>query len=76
MAVGAVFAALNSMYSAVSTRTREIATPRAIGFGAVAIIGAVTTEAVLLALLGSALGALIVATRDSNSFLFASQICA
>lgn len=59
MAVGAIFAALNSMYSAVSTRTREIATLRAIGFGAVAVIGAVIAEAVLLALLGSALGALI-----------------
>jgi putative ABC transport system permease protein len=60
MAVGAIFAALNSMYSAVSARTREIATLRATGFGALAVIGAVITEAVLLALLGSALGAALI----------------
>jgi putative ABC transport system permease protein len=57
MALGAVFGALNSMYSAVSARTIEIATLRAIGFGATAVIISVFVEAVLLSVLGGALGA-------------------
>ena len=59
MAVGAIFGALNTMYSAVSTRSVEIATLRAIGFGAVPIVVSVLVEALLLALLGGAIGALI-----------------
>jgi len=57
MAIGAVFAALNTMYSAVSARVRDIATLRAIGFGGSAMVASVLVEAVLLALLGGALGA-------------------
>jgi putative ABC transport system permease protein len=56
MAVGAVFAALNTMYSVVSTRTTEIATLRAIGFGGGAIVMSVLAEALVLALIGAALG--------------------
>ena len=56
MAVGAVFGALNAMYSAVSTRTAEIATLRVLGFGASAVIVSVFAEALLLALLGGAIG--------------------
>jgi putative ABC transport system permease protein len=59
MAIGAVFSALNTMYSAVSARVREIATLRALGFGATAMVISVLVEAVILALLGGALGALI-----------------
>jgi putative ABC transport system permease protein len=58
MAIGAVFGALNTMYSAVSTRSREIATLRAIGFGPAAVVISVFVEALLLALVGGALGAL------------------
>jgi putative ABC transport system permease protein len=58
MAIGAIFGALNTMYSAVSTRSREIATLRAIGFGPVAVVISVFVEALLLALIGGALGAL------------------
>jgi len=57
MAIGAVFGALNTMYSAVSTRTREIATLRALGFGSGAVVVSVMIESVALALLGGALGA-------------------
>ncbi|HEY4039668.1 MAG TPA: ABC transporter permease [Burkholderiaceae bacterium] len=57
MALGAVFGSLNTMYSAVSTRQREIATLRAIGFGGLPVVVSVMVESVLLALLGSALGA-------------------
>ena len=57
MAVGALFGALNSMYSAVGTRTVEIATLRAIGFGATPVLLSVMIEALLLSLLGGAIGA-------------------
>jgi putative ABC transport system permease protein len=59
MVLGAVFAAINSMYSAVSTRVREIATLRAIGFGGSRIVLSVLTEGLLLAALGGLLGALL-----------------
>ena len=57
MAVGALFGALNTMYSAVSARGKEIATLRALGFGATPVVISVFVEAVSLALLGGALGA-------------------
>jgi len=60
MGIGAVFAALNTMYSAVSSRTREIATLRALGFGAAPVVVSVLLEAVLLGLLGGALGGAMV----------------
>lgn len=59
MAVGAIFSALNTMYSAVSARLREIATLRAIGFGATAMVMSVLAEALLLSLIGGAIGALL-----------------
>lgn len=59
MAVGALFGALNTMYSAVSARAREIATLRALGFGATAVVISVFAEALVLSLLGAALGALV-----------------
>jgi putative ABC transport system permease protein len=59
MAVGALFGALNTMYSAVSARSLEIATLRAIGFGAAAIVISVFVEALLLALTGGVIGAAI-----------------
>jgi putative ABC transport system permease protein len=57
MAVGAFFGALNTMYSAVSTRGAEIATLRAIGFGAGGVVVSVLAEALLLAVFGGAIGA-------------------
>jgi putative ABC transport system permease protein len=59
MTLGALFAALNAMYASVSTRAREIATLRAIGFGAGGVVASVLIEALLLALLGSLCGAAI-----------------
>lgn len=56
MAVGAVFSALNTMYSAVSARVREIATLRALGFGSTAMVISVLAEALVLALIGSLIG--------------------
>ncbi len=59
MAIGAIFGALNSMYAAVATRAREIATLRAIGFRSPPVIVSVMLETMLLAFLGGLLGAFI-----------------
>jgi putative ABC transport system permease protein len=56
MAIGAVFGALNTMYSAVAARTREIATLRALGFGGGAVVVSLMIESLLLALAGGLLG--------------------
>lgn len=58
MALGALFGALNTMYSAVATRTREIATLRALGFHSGPIILSVMFESLVLALAGGAIGAI------------------
>jgi putative ABC transport system permease protein len=57
MAIGAMFGALNTMYTAVAARGLEIATLRAIGFGALPVLLSVMIEAVLLSLLGGVIGA-------------------
>jgi len=58
MGIGAVFGAINTMYNAVAARTREIATLRALGFGAGPVVLSVLAESTLLAALGGAAGAL------------------
>jgi putative ABC transport system permease protein len=58
MGVGAIFGALNTMYTAVSARAREIATLEALGFGSSPVIVSVLIESMLLALLGGIIGAL------------------
>jgi len=57
MGIGAMFGALNTMYNAVSNRTREIATLRALGFGSSAVVVSVLVEAALLGLVGGVVGA-------------------
>jgi len=59
MALGAIFGALNTMYSAISARTREIATLRALGFGAGPLVFSVMLESLAIALVGGAFGALV-----------------
>lgn len=56
MGTGAVFGALNTMYSAVAARTREIATLRALGFGGGSVLASVLAEALVLGLVGGVLG--------------------
>lgn len=56
MAIGALFGCLNTMYSAVSTRGREIATLRALGYGAFPVAVSVILEAVLLSVTGALIG--------------------
>lgn len=59
MAIGAIFGALNTMYNSVSTRSREIATLRALGFGRGAVVASVMLESLAVALVGGAFGAAI-----------------
>jgi putative ABC transport system permease protein len=58
MGIGAVFGAVNTMYSAVASRTREIATLRALGFKSLPVVISVLVEAVLLSLAGGLIGGL------------------
>jgi putative ABC transport system permease protein len=57
MGLGAVFGALNTMYTAVSARGREIATLRALGFHSGPVVVSVLAESLLLALVGGLIGA-------------------
>jgi len=60
MAIGAIFGALNTMYSAVAERSREIATMRALGFGAASVVVSFVFEALLIAGVGGAIGCVAV----------------
>lgn len=60
MAIGAVFGALNTMYSAVAERGREIATMRALGFGGPSVVVSFVIEALLIAFVGGLIGCLAV----------------
>jgi len=60
MAIGAVFGAFNTMYSAVSARSREIATLRALGFRSGSVVAAFLLESLVIALVGGLLGCIVV----------------
>ena len=75
MSLGAVFGALNTMYAAVASRTKEIGALRAIGFSRGAVLTSVLVESVLLALLGGAIGCLLaipVRTFTTGTMSFAT----
>lgn len=80
MAIGAIFTALNTMYSAISARTVEIATLRALGFRATAVVTSVLAEALLLAVLGALVGAAVAwllfngASLNTEAGQFSSQV--
>jgi putative ABC transport system permease protein len=59
MGLGAMFGALNTMYTAVAARTREIATLRALGFRSGPVVVSVLAESLLLALAGGLVGAAV-----------------
>jgi putative ABC transport system permease protein len=59
MALGALLGALNTMYNAVASRGREIATLRALGFGAAPVVCSVLIESLALALAGGIVGGLV-----------------
>jgi putative ABC transport system permease protein len=58
MGIGAVFGAILTMYTAVATRAREIATLRALGFNTVSVVVSVLAESIALGALGGAVGGL------------------
>jgi putative ABC transport system permease protein len=60
MAIGSCFAAMNTMYAAVSRRAAEIGTLRVLGFSRLGILGSFLIESLLLALAGGVLGVLLV----------------
>lgn len=60
LGIGACFAAMNTIYAAVTYRTREIATLRVLGFGKGSILLSFIVESVLLALAGGVVGCLLV----------------
>jgi putative ABC transport system permease protein len=60
MALGAIFGAVNTMYTSVSSRTREIATLRALGFGATPVAISTLVESLVLAIIGGIIGAIVV----------------
>ena len=59
MGIGAVFGAVNTMYTAVASRTREIATLRALGFRSFPVVFSVLSEAVFLSVLGGLIGGIV-----------------
>jgi putative ABC transport system permease protein len=59
MGVGAVFGAILTMYTAVSTRTREIATLRALGFNTASVVISVLAESLFLGAIGGIAGGLL-----------------
>jgi len=80
MAIGSIFAAANTMYAAVAYRSREIATLRVIGFRRGSIVTSFIFESVLLALLGAAIGILLMlpfngmSTSTSNQVTFSEVV--
>ena len=59
MGIGAVFGAINTMYTAVATRSREIATLRALGFSSLPVVISVMIESVLLSATGGVIGGML-----------------
>lgn len=80
MAIGSSFAAMNTMYAAVAYRGREIATLRVIGFSRPAILTSFVLESLLLALLGAAIGIVLMLpfngmqTGTSNQVTFSEVV--
>ncbi len=67
MAIGAVFAAFNTIYSSLAARTKELATLRAIGFSPLSIIGALLFESLIISFCGGFLGCLLSLPLDEFS---------
>jgi len=58
MGVGAIFAALNTMYSAIASRSAEIATLKALGFSPASVVASFVAESIVIALAGGVVGSL------------------
>ena len=64
MAIGSCFAAMNTMYASVAYRMREISTLRVLGFGRLSILTCFVMESLILAILGAAMGVLLMLPLD------------
>ena len=80
MAIGSIFAAMNTMYAAVAYRGREIATLRVIGFSRPSILTSFVFESLALSLLGAVIGILLMlpfngmTTGIGNSLTFSEMV--
>ena len=74
MAVGAIFAAMNTMYAAVSSRTQEIGTLRALGFSPAAVMGSFLIESLLLALAAGVIGVVLAMPVNGLSTTFGNFV--
>jgi putative ABC transport system permease protein len=79
MAIGSSFAAMNTMYAAVAYRSREIATLRVLGFSRFSVLLCFVLEALMLALIGAAIGILLMLpfnglATGTNNFVTFSEV--
>jgi putative ABC transport system permease protein len=74
MAIGAVFAAMNTMYAAVAGRTQEIGTLRALGFSPGAVMGSFLLESLVLALAAGVIGVLLSMPVNGLSTAFGNYV--
>ncbi len=74
MAIGSSFAAMNTMYAAVAYRSKEIATLRIIGFSRPSILTSFVIEALLLSLLGAAVGIVLMLPFNGMSTGIGNQL--
>src|SRR6266851_3232905 len=74
MAIGAIFAAMNTMYAAVSARTIEIGTLRALGFSGGAVMLSFLLESLILASAAGVLGVVLALPIDGISTTFANTM--
>jgi putative ABC transport system permease protein len=74
MAIGAIFAAMNTMYAAVAARTQEIGTLRALGFSPGAVLGSFLLESLLLAVAAGAIGVVLALPVNGLSTAFGNYV--
>lgn len=74
MAIGAIFGAMNTMYAAVSSRTTEIGTLRALGFAPSAVMGSFLLESTVLAIAGGLLGIVLAMPINGLSTTFGNFV--
>ena len=74
MAVGAIFAAMNTMYAAVAGRTQEIGTLRALGFSPSAVMGSFLLESLMLAVAAGVIGVVVALPVNGLSTAFGNYI--
>jgi putative ABC transport system permease protein len=74
MGIGAIFAAMNTMYASVSARTTEIGTLRALGFSGGAVMFSLLVESVILALAAGVVGVILTLPMNGISATFANTV--